>query len=507
MFFLKGSIRSGLLAGAAVGAMCLWCAGGAAAQETVPTQPAGSAAPEDPRDVKIRALEHAVEDLQAEVSDLKASQSAGIKEVRQAVAAQPQVTFAGGKPQIATADGSFKVAIRTIAQLDAAHYDVPANAPTDFSSGTNFRRARLGVDATVFKDWNLAIWGDFGGSGTESPILNQAWIEYAGFHPFGLKQPLRLRVGGWSTPTGLEDATPTADLLFLERPAVAELVRGFAGGDGRSGAGAFIGSDHWYASAVLTGDTVGAPAATEFGEQQGLLARLALNPISGKDYDVHIGANLTDVFSPPDTAAGPATAQAVRLRIQPEIRVDDSGARLVDTGAIAADGMIAYGLEGGASVHNFYVAGEWYKIDVHRTGVGAAASPFDPSFSGWYIQGGWTITGERHPWTSASGGFRGVRPYNNFDPKKGTWGAWELAARYSWLDLNDKEGVAGSAAPLGGIRGGKQDITTLGLNWYPNQVIRFLLDYQWIHAHRLNAAGGDISESLNVVSLRSQFAF
>jgi phosphate-selective porin OprO/OprP len=67
--------------------------------------------------------------------------------------------------------------------------------------------------------------------------------------------------------------------------------------------------------------------------------------------------------------------------------------------------------------------------------------------------------------------------------------------------------VAGAATPAGGVRGGEQKITTVGLNWYPNSVLRFLLDYQWAKVDRLSAAGADIGEDVNVVSFRSQVAF
>jgi phosphate-selective porin OprO/OprP len=269
--------------------------------------------------------------------------------------------------------------------------------------------------------------------------------------------------------------------------------------------GAFTRGERWYASAVLTGKVVGTPSPAEFSQQSGYILRLAYNPIHGSDYDVHVGASLNGVLEPADTAAGPAEAQAVRLQERPEIRV--SGTRLVDTGAIASDGLRAVGLEAGASWRNFYAAGEWFDIDVSRTAVGAARSPFDPSFSGWYVQGAWTLTGERHPWSSANGGFTGVKPAKPFSLGGRTWGAWELAARYSLLDLNDRAGAAGAAAPLGGIRGGEQTITTVGLNWYPNSVVRFLLDYQWINVDRLNAAGANLNSDVNVISLRSQFAF
>jgi phosphate-selective porin OprO/OprP len=60
---------------------------------------------------------------------------------------------------------------------------------------------------------------------------------------------------------------------------------------------------------------------------------------------------------------------------------------------------------------------------------------------------------------------------------------------------------------LGGIRGGEQKITSVGLNWHPNNVVRFLVDYQWVDVDRLNAAGASLNTDVNILSVRSQFAF
>jgi phosphate-selective porin OprO and OprP len=455
---------------------------------------------------RLDALEKRNEELEQQILDLKTASGANVQIVRDQVSAQPTVTLSNARPTIATADGNFKFAIRSVVQFDAAHYsESPRTAANDLGSGTNFRRARLGVEGTAWKDWNFGLWGEFGGSGGESAILNQAYLEYAGWKPFGLGEPIRFRIGAWATPSGLEDATSNTEELFLERAAIAELVRGFATGDGRTGVGATARGSRWYASALLSGKVVGVPSTPELDQQSGFAARVAFNPIHGADYDVHIGANIQGILNPADTTAGPVSTRAVRLQERPELRV--SGIRLVDTGAIASDGLTAYGLEGGGSWRNFYAAGEWYKVDVNREAVPPAVSAFDPSFSGWYVQGAWAITGEHHGWTNANGGFVGIRPAKPFDRSKGTWGAWEIAARYSVLDLNDHAGVFGKAAPAGGIRGGEQKITTVGLNWYPNSVVRFLLDYQWADVTRLNAAGANIGEDVNVVSFRTQYAF
>ncbi len=220
-----------------------------------------------------------------------------------------------------------------------------------------------------------------GGTGTEGSQITQAYLEYAGWRPWENAAALRFRIGAWATPTGLEDATSNTESLFLERAAPAELVRGIAGGDGRTGVGVFANGDRWYWSGVLTGATVGNTG--EFDEQSGYLARFALLPLRGENFGIHVGANLTGVIDAADTDASSLDQQRIRLRERPELRNDAT--RFVDTGNINADGLVAYGLEAGGFWKNFYAAGEVFEIDVDRTGAGT-----DPEFGGWYVQGAWT---------------------------------------------------------------------------------------------------------------------
>jgi len=95
----------------------------------------------------------------------------------------------------------------------------------------------------------------------------------------------------------------------------------------------------------------------------------------------------------------------------------------------------------------------------------------------------------------------------NFNPAAGTWGAFELAARYSTVNLNWHDGAAGAATPTGGVRGGEQKIASAGINWYLNPSMRLMLDYQNVKIERLNAAGANIGQTYNAVAARAQFNF
>jgi phosphate-selective porin OprO/OprP len=125
------------------------------------------------------------------------------------------------------------------------------------------------------------------------------------------------------------------------------------------------------------------------------------------------------------------------------------------------------------------------------------------------------VTGERRTYNPQSGAFDAVPVANPFNPKAGAWGAWEVGLRYTDMNLNYHAGALGSAPAADAIRGGDEKNLTLGLNWYPNSVVRFMVDYAWIKIDRLspNAAnyqtptGAQIGQNYNALSGRAQFAF
>jgi phosphate-selective porin OprO/OprP len=143
----------------------------------------------------------------------------------------------------------------------------------------------------------------------------------------------------------------------------------------------------------------------------------------------------------------------------------------------------------------------------------------DANFDGGYIQASYTVTGEHRKYNPGCGCYTGISPAHPFDIThlgEGAWGALELGARYSIVDLNDAyTGGAASAASSTSIAGGKQQVFTLGANWYVNNNIRFMLNY--LHG-KVNKAqgtagvagsplGSSIGTSFDAIALRSQVAW
>jgi phosphate-selective porin OprO/OprP len=448
----------------------------------VPAAPAQTAetAPPPPASVEAHVAQQ-----QVAIDDLVGKFAALEDRARVEKADQPVWSIAGGRPSVTSSDGRFSFAVRAIGQYDMAYFSQgtharelnAANGP-DLSSGSNWRRAQLGIQGKVFGDWNYYFNYDFGGgasSGNElQGRIQQAYVEYAGIPGFAF------RVGAFPPSANLEDATGAGDVMFFERNAPSDLSRSLAGGDGRDGIGVIYAGESLFASFAYTGGKV-ADTTLFFDEQQALVGRVSDVFYSAGDVKLLASAAATYVFRGPDATAGAGSARNITLADGPELTTDDQSLRLISTGAINTDTSWNYGLEGAAEWANLYAQAGYFGYGVEQATAGAP----DLNFDGWYAQASWIITGESRPYNVANGSFANPKPRVPFSLDGWGPGAWELAARYSDLDLNDHAGSLGGALPPGGIRGGEQSNVTLALNWYPNSVLKFSLQWQDVDVNRI----------------------
>jgi phosphate-selective porin OprO/OprP len=517
---------------------------------------ANAAAPDNTaNDARIKAMEEQIQDLSNQVQDLKRSSAAQYTDVQNQQSQSVKVSISNGRPTISSADGDFSAAFRALVQLDWGYYMQEASAKTlpaaygpDLSSGANFRRVYLGLQGKLFGDWSYNLNFDFGGSGgTETPgHVQSVYLQYDGLAPFAF------RVGAYPPPANIEDGTGSGDTIFLERNSPSNLQRGLAGGDGRDAISVLYLGDRLFGALSYTGGKVQDSAV--FDEQQALLGRLSYMIWSGPDAHFLFGINGTHIFKLPDAVSngapnlsntpGAIALNSITLSDPPEITVDSNGVKLANTGSLSAGHVTQWGVEAAGNISSFYAQAGYYGFQVDRapvayktftaplTSTTTVVQPNNNTFSAWYVQATWLLTGESRAYNPTNGAFTPPKPAKPFHLTKGGWGAWELAARYSDLNLNshalDPSSVitnwTGTTTQTytfyNTVRGGDQKIVTVGLNWYPNNAVRFALDYQWIDVGRLQtpatvtiSSGTPVlptlngGQSLQTIALRAQFGF
>jgi phosphate-selective porin OprO and OprP len=548
--FMRTYRTSILLAGAAVIAL------GASAQAADKKAP-----PSDPR---IPVLEQELRDVQAQlgeikanqpvdnsaaVADLKRSTSAHYVDINSRLDAQSTASVDNGRLSISSPDGRFTAAVRGLFQFDTGYYSqshaataLPAAYGNDFGSGSNFRRVYLGLSGKVFGDWSYNLNFDFGGSGgTETPgRIQSVYLQYDGLGPWAF------RIGAFPPPASIEDATTPGDTLFLERNSPADLQRNIAGGDGRDAISVIYAAPTVYGAVSVTGDKVndgakayaaaGATAVSNYDEQQAVVGRLAWAPISTPDAHWLIGANGTYVFKTPDLVAnGLANAttnpingatpgvvgNSITLSDPPELTFDSNAFNLATTGALNAQHISQWGVETAGNWGSLYGQAGYFGFNVQRSAIAYATTtgtqivnPSDDNFSAWYVQAAWLLTGEQRVYNPGTASFSNPKVAEPLNLDKGTWGAFEIAARFSDTNLNDHVNdpssvqVANAAGAAAGthtydfyntVRGGDQRVATLGLNWFPNNVIKFAFDYEYIQNSKLQS--GSSPNALTGVNL------
>ena len=430
------------------------------------------------------------------------------------------VQTAGNRFGIESADGQNSIYLTGRLHFDMGDYlDYhPASkfaSVRDLNSGVNARRARLGVTGKFAGDWAYTLIYDFGGSTDSSPGANGSGIQTALITYNGLNKgpyPVAFDLGYMDTPFTLDEATSSNDIMFVERPSIQAVASNIFANDFRSAVGVRSNDDRYWAGVYATGPQSGATHNT--GEQFGAFGRATYQVLSAPDYSLHLGADVGGLLKPPSVSG----IRTITLSDRPEIRIDPTA--ILSTGALGTPanpvtGAAVYGVELAGGWENFFAQGEYYHVDVDRSHLSSNG------FDGGYVQASWTITGEHRKYIPAAGAYSGIIPDHPFSPWGDEWGlgAFELAARYSTINLNDhfRPGIApppGSNA----VGGGNQTIYQVGLNWYPNANMRFMLDY--LHGDIIKqfstAAGGGIAGTplganvggtMDALVLRSQFAF
>ncbi|MFI4956342.1 MAG: OprO/OprP family phosphate-selective porin [Gammaproteobacteria bacterium] len=331
------------------------------------------------------------------------------------------------------------------------------------SSG-DVRRADIWIKGDLPKEWSYQLGYD-----ARYNLLNASWIGYDGFDYFWLAMgyiDVPQSIQYWSSytyETFMEYASPVT--AFTPHKGIGLYADGLAFQDMFSYQGAFYSPD------IYTEETVQVRTrSADIGndsDQWGIAARGVVRPKLGLGDILHIGASgRFEGVSETDTLNALVTTPGLLGRTNESDRTNIFVSTVTPTEG-DVNNVTVFGAEladvwGPFTAQGEYIYNKW-------TGATDVSSL---SFSGWYAQLAYVITGESRSYDKYNGTIGNVENINN------DYGAWELAVRYASTDLSDNpdEGY-----DVNDKRGSQKD-WALGVNWYIIENVKLQANFTYANA-------------------------
>jgi phosphate-selective porin OprO/OprP len=377
----------------------------------------------------------------------------------------------------------------------------------DGQNGVGFRRARLATVGSVSEFTNYMLEVDFATAGR--PSFFDVWLEQENLGYLG-----EVRIGQFCQPFSVDAMSGFRNLPFLERslPFLAFVPFRRVGA---MSSNEMNERTYWAYSVFRTGGFNNAPLgdsrfATDIGDQGGasfstrITHLLWYDDLAKDRYLWHVGASFNYSQMTGNTASGSRPFYQARTgpefgpiggtdSIPPTFGPASYAASnftppmFIDTGRYLASGFALLGVETVWQAGPFSFQGEFMATDVLSV-VGPIW------YTGAYAEIMYRPTGEHRLYDRRLAALKNPLPFTEFIPLGrrgvGGWGAWEIAARLSYLDLRNPSRLLPSDYISGTNNSGNGTLTdvTVGITWMLNFHVK--LQFNWIHAMLNNTQKG-----------------
>ena len=380
---------------------------------------------------------------------------------------------------IKSADGKFAVRLKGLVQTDGRFFLSDSAFPV---TNTFFlRRARPILEATVGKYLEFRLQPDFGQGTT---VLFDAYTDVK------IAPAFAVRVGKFKPPVDLERLQSASDIIFAERALATNLAPNRDVGLQLSGdisTGAFT----WQAG-IFNGVPDLGNGDGDVSDAKDFAGRVFFQPIKlGTLAGLGFGVSGTTgiergTTALPQLASYRTPGQQTWFRYTSSTTTPANNAFANGTRQRVAPQVYFY--TGPLGLHGEYIM-SWQEVS--RAGQPTVKL----KHSAWQATGSFFLTGEKNSWKSAA-------PKKPFDPKAGTFGAVELAARYGELSIDDATFPL-FANPASTPSKAKE--WAVGLNWYLARAIKLVADYE--HTTFTGGTATGDREAENFVVSRVQYSF
>jgi phosphate-selective porin OprO/OprP len=393
-----------------------------------------------------------------------------------------------------SADGKNQLRLRGTMHLDGRYLEGVDATSIDTFVAT---RVRPTIEGTFAGIYDFKFMPDFGQGRS---VIQDAYVN-ARFHTAA-----QLQMGKFKSPVGLERLQSANDMKWVQRGFPTSLAPNRD--IGIQLAGDLGGGKFSYQAAFLNGSNDGSSSETfadvDVNEDKEYALRLFAHPFADSDsFAIRgLGFGIAGTFTD-------QTGNSLQPLL-PTIRTPGQSTafryRQFSTTVGAPAGTIADGERTRIAPQLYYYVGsfgllsEYTEVsqDVSRVvATGTRAGTVDTD--AWQVAASYFLTGEE-------ASFRGFQPKSRFSLADDTWGAFEVVARVQSFSVSDEafEGGADSFAdPLASAS--QADSWGVGLNWYLNENVKWLLDYE-----RTSFEGGALTgdrEDEDAVQLRLAVGF
>ncbi len=412
-------------------------------------------------DAEVEALRKTIEELDQKIKIIERKNEIASEEAA-AKKKETPVLVAGDKGfALKSADGNFEFKLRGLIQADSRTFIGDDSAAGVSGTGLDdeylLRRVRPTFEGTVFGKYDFRFTPDFA---PEAANVQDAFIN-ARFKPW-----FKVQAGKFKVPVGLERLQSGGDLRFVERSYVTNSLLPNRDVGVQLHGDLFEGKLS-YAAGIFDGVSDGGSNATNrdngnSSKDKEYAARLFTEPFKGEDSFLEgLGFGL----------AGTTSDYKRDGYLNPTYRTPGQLSLFTYNAAVVGDGK-----QNRISPQLYYYNGpfglisEYAKVK-HDVARGANAETLD--HDGWQVAATYVLTGEKNS-------FKGITPKNDFDLDKGNWGAWELAARYSELNIDDKAFAGPAGTRLAGATSTTKGAESwaLGVNWYLNKYVKLQTTYE-----------------------------
>ena len=349
------------------------------------------------------------------------------------------------------------------------------------------RRLVTTFDAKLLKNIDFRTQWDFG---LGKVATNDTYLNVR------LADAVQLRAGKFKVPFGLENLVSSADLLFIERALPTAL--GPNRDIGFQLHGDQLGKKLNYAVGVFNGVADGATGDGDTGKEKEFAGRVFALPFTGSSIKPleGLGIGIAGTYGKQDSG----TAKAPNLAYYKTPGQENLFSYTANATPTTANTVVASGNHYRISPQGYYYFGPAgllgeYVISTQNVSINNKSAKLRND--AWQVQLSYVLTGENAT-------HKGVTPARPFIPGSSNsgWGAVQIVARYNALNIDND-----TFPTYARITSAPRSIKAVagGVNWYLNDNLKVVLNYEQSTFDGGAAAGDRVAEKVFASNVQVAF--